>query len=447
MGFFDFLFGRIKENDGKAHVAPRQSSFGESKVDDKPQDLSLQQKYKNAYDNFPIVQACVDLTAFYVVQDFYFKGPKESKLNKMIETLNLKTHFRRVVKNTIKQGNCWVEVVKEGIKITKVKILDPLSMNNVRTISGKTIGYVQIVGNKALLWGKLEGEQQTFDSKPVERVGKVDDIVHYKINVQGSEKYGTPPTHAALTMLDIKDQVESDLKVVIKRYISPIIHAKVGSDVNPATSSAIDDVANELTDIYADTEYVTDHNVSMEVLAFKGKGIDPQPILNHIDEQIMIALHTPPVLIGKGGGQDRAVAEVNLRVFSVYIKSLRDEISTQFKDEFIIGQGIAGEEVEIVWGDVDKREEIDEIDRIIKLVQTNLLTPQNANDLLPQKYHEKLPEVESLPNQIGNQNIPIMNNPNDPTKSSKIVKGSRVNKTDFKTHLDEDVGKRDEANA
>ena len=58
----------------------------------------------------------------------------------------------------------------------------------------------------------------------------------------------------------------------------------------------------------------------MEVLAFKGKGIDPQPILNHIDEQIMIALHTPPVLIGKGGGQDRAVAEVNLRVFSVYIK-------------------------------------------------------------------------------------------------------------------------------
>ena len=60
------------------------SSTPAEQIEGLPQNQILQNKYVNAYHNYPIVNGAIDLTAEQVVQDFYFDGPDSDELNKCL---------------------------------------------------------------------------------------------------------------------------------------------------------------------------------------------------------------------------------------------------------------------------------------------------------------------------------------------------------------------------
>ena len=77
-------------------LVSRSSSYG-TIIDEEPQNVSLQQKYLNAYHRVPIVSASIDITAEQAVQDFYFEGPNSVRLTKWAEVVNLPQKLQKIL--------------------------------------------------------------------------------------------------------------------------------------------------------------------------------------------------------------------------------------------------------------------------------------------------------------------------------------------------------------
>src|SRR3990167_5277174 len=436
MGMLNRLFGRepqigISES-GIGLVSRGQDYWGNSEVDGTEQNISLQQQYDNAYNNFPIVAAAIDVTAEQVVQDFYFDGPNSGKLSKFAEEVNLHQNFLVITKHMIRNGNLWAEFPSSK----EMKFLDPKTMKTWRKLNGEGIGHSQeINGKKVALWGTTGSKDK--DSL-FEKKRNIKEIVHFKYNALAGDKYGNSLIHCVLPLLRVKDQIERDVKMIVRRYAAPIIHAQVGNDLHMASDTDITTVQTNLKDIYADTEYVTNHLVKFEVLGFKDKAMNVDSIMGRIDANIIAGLQVPPELIGLGTSS-KSEAEVKLRSFGRHVKSIQMSIRTEFEDKVIIGLGLGNINDHIVWGYAEEREEEINIDMLRGLVKDGIITPQKANSLLPEEYHEVLPKMEvgviGTPGNPQNQTPyqkgadAIKDKPTDPTLKQK-ESGQRRNKTD-----------------
>jgi len=432
------------------------SSAAFGSVDKEATDSDLHAMFENAYKNFPIVAAAIDITTEQVVQEFYFDGPGRKRLELFSDVHNLGVFFYRVCKMLLIHGNCWVECPKKGREIVELKILDPKTMTTFRSLTGEVIGHAQNVGASKVLWGST-GDKGN-DAQYSERK-KVDDIVHFKFNVIGSGKYGSSIIQPIVPMLKTMESIQSDTRIIVQRYAAPILHAKIGDETNPASSEDITMVKDAMQNIYSDTEFATNYLVDLKVLGFQGKALDLDPILNHVLSQVIAGLQVPPTLMGLATGTDKATAEVQLRSFGRHVKAVQRAIKIEFEDKIIIDQGIGSEKDKLVWGPVEEREKQVDYDLIRGLVKDGIITAQKANSLLPPEFQETLPlpatnaqlpgsqttsqdgvkSQDQTPYQKGSD--AIRQNPTDPTKSSKLLpSGERVVKSNVKVPLKERFG-------
>lgn len=442
----------LSEVNPGAGIVIRSHFFG-GKIDEQPQNLGLLQQYQLAYDNFPLVKGAVEKAVQYTVQDFYFRGPDEKLLNELKQTANLVDFVQRLARLRFAVGSVWVEPLLENPEDPKsvvgFKFLPTETMSIIRDLKGRPLAHVQEIGkNKQLVWGTVDNRRKAFKSN-ARKVGEFKDLIYNMRSPLGSEKYGKPLIHSSLEMLHIKGRLEDDLKVTAQRYIAPIIHARVGTPEEPASSGVVTAVGSKLKDIYADTEYATGSDVELKVLKFNEGGFDIQWLLNHVDNQILIGMSTPPIMVGKSMGTDRAVAEVNLRDYGRFIKSEQRSIKTDIEDQFIQNFLGLSQENELVWADVEERERMENIQALQSLFQGGLISLERANSLLPKAYQdpqwaaEQQAQREQMMQQSMQMNqqamqqggkAPLQKPTKDPT--TKSVGGINKNKTDVKNPLD-----------
>lgn len=417
------------------------------KVDDTQEDEEIVQDFKlfrNAYLNVPLVKGMVDVKTDQTIQEFYFQGPNEKKLNKFKNDRNLMHFFHRIATLLNIYGNAYGEVVIKNGEQPELKILNPEWIRVIRSKSGDVIGYIQrIEGNDVGVWGTTGdvAKDALMRSDPTKFKGKLESIFHFKLNVLGSDKYGTSMIRPMLPLLQTKMDMEADLSKALKRYISPLIWVKVGNNDLPASETDIQTVSQELQDIHSESELVTSHLVDAQVLGFNGKGMDIKTPFEHVDKQIISAGQVPPFLLGVGNS-DRATAEVGLRAFTRHVKSIQRVLKESFEDQIMRFHGLGSDQDELIWVQADERETDMEIDRLRGLTTDGLLTPQKANSLLPPKFHEKLPNPQELATPRSSQGkgadkISQNDTPNDPTKSTLRVPDKRVVRTDKRSPLDD----------
>jgi len=426
----------IKES-GVALVSKKEDNAFFSSEDER---IDLWNKYNNAYHNFPLVASAIDVTVDQSIQDFYFEERKTDyketdflkksdnilKIEKFSDEINLLTKLNRIARQMLVFGNCFVEIVSSGKKVKDLKILDPTTMSVIRSDKGIIEGYLQTVGNEKLVWGKIKNIQ-------AKKVGSVNDIAHFKYNVQKAEKYGTGIIHSVLPMLEIKEQVESMLNILLKRYAIPFLDITVGDEEHPPVQSDIDNVDSKVQQLEKETQFVHSYLVKCETKGFEGKAINLEAPLNHIDKQIIAGLQVPPILLGISNGIDRATAEVQLRSFGRHVKSLQRLIKVEFEDKII--KPYFSKNIKLIWGSVEEREQEIDFENIKGLVQANIITPQKANSLLPPKYHEILPNSNNI-KPSSKKSVPSLEVPTDPTKSTQLMDGRRVTKSEVKVPID-----------
>lgn len=442
MGIIERIFfrNRVTES-GQALVSLKgNNSYGLADSENHSR-AKLFQIYKQAYDQVALVTAIIDIQSDQTVQDFFFEGPNNKKIDKWADKVNLIQFFHRTTKLMLLYGNAYVELIKEKGDISELKSLNPIWMDVYRKNTGEIIGYSQTIGDqKEVLWGTT-GDSRT-DMSYKKKISKFDHIIHFKHNVLGSEKYGRSVIQSIIEPINIKLDMESNLRKVVFKYVAPLIWAKVGSNEFPANTDIVSEISNTLTDLSAESEITTSHLVDLQVLQFNSKGMDIKTPIEHIENQIITGGQVPPVLLGRPGA-DKATAEVQLRSFGRHIKANQRELKNEFEDKIIVGQNLGSAEDKLIWAQSEEREREIEIDMLRGLVTDGIVSAQKANDLLPPRFREKLPEIEPLnqnsmvdgvqkprPNQMKTDKVKL--NPNDPTMTTKDKKtlGKRVNKTD-----------------
>jgi hypothetical protein len=417
-----------------------------------PDRVALYKDYKTAYDNIPMITSIIDVHADQIVQDFYFEGPNKENLTDWADEINLGHFFHRMVKGLLIYGNAYVEVVREGEKITELKLIDPIWMEVYRKQTGDVVGFGQVIENKKkILWGTTG--DQTADLSYEKIYPLKNQIVHFKHNVISSEKYGMSLLRPLIASLKTKLGMEENLGIILRKYAAPLIVATVGNDSFPATESIVSDISSTLKDLQSESELTVSHLVQLSTLDFNNKGLDLQTPIQHIEQQIITGGQVPPVLLGRTGEKmDKSSSEVALRGFGRHVKSIQREVKIEFEDKIIKVQGLGDHEDKLIWEAADEREWQNVVDNIRGLVTDGILTPQKANDMLPPRYADELPDPMEVAAEMAaingaNQGPPgadgpratqskkspkIKDNPNDPTKTTKNPdsKGRRIVKTD-----------------
>ncbi|KKK80606.1 hypothetical protein LCGC14_2821800, partial [marine sediment metagenome] len=309
-------------------LVSRSSDFFGKDIDEEDQNIELQQKYLNAYNNFPIVSGSVDMVAEQAVQDYYFEGPNSDKLTKWAEVVNLPQKLLTIAKHMKIGGNIWAEIPNTK----ELKLIDPRTMKTWRKNTGDIIGHSQSIGFlDKVIWGSTGDPNK--DKHFIKR-SKLKEIVHFKYNCLASDKYGNGDIHSTIPLLETKDQIEADLKIIIRRYAAPIIHVKVGDEMHLPTDDDLSATRTKVQDIYADTEYVHSYLVKSKVLGFQGKLVDTSPLFMHIDNNIEVGMQTPlDLFYGKGEGGKGA--DTKSRNYGRHIKHIQRILKANIEDQIV----------------------------------------------------------------------------------------------------------------
>lgn len=435
-----------KENteEGKAYIAGKSGLLFQN-IDAESPNLRNIDKYFNAYSNYPLVSQSINSKTEQVIQDFRIEGPQKDALMKWADKIKLKSHLRRICKNGLIAGTYWSELLKlngvkkKGLSRLKTPItfkhLDPRTMRTYRTTKGKVLAHVQEVNNNKIYWG----------TKPknvyAKKGGTLEKMFCWRYNPIGDDKYGTSLIHSCLSMLETKDQMEADMKDVVKRYIAPIIHAQIGNDLHPADSDTVEAMESKLENIYTDTEYATNHLVEFNVLDLKNKGVDFNPVLGHVDSQILVGMENYTKLandmVGKNNNGERG-DEIKLREGGRNIRAIQDELASAIEEQ-VFYYMTGNYKNKLVFEAVEERAFELEVEILTTLVKNGILTPKKANTLLPDQFRDKIPKglLSELTQKsdIGrDQKVPpdekVKDNPNNPTKSTNIKDDKRVDKRD-----------------
>lgn len=317
-------------------------------------------------------------------------------------------------------------------------------MTVYREKTGDLTGYAQIIeDSKEVLWGTTG--DPSLDATFKKRVPGFDRIIHFRHNVFGDEKYGRSLVKSLVRDLNIKLDMEDNLKKVLFKYVAPLIWAKVGNDQFPAPESAVSEISTTLKDLSAESEVTTTHLVDLKVLDFNAKGMDIETPINHCEQQIITGGGVPPILLNRPV-EDAKAADTQLKNWGRRVKAIQRELKAEFEDLIIVGKNLGGHEDKLCWVQSEEREFEVMTDILRGLVTDRVLTPQKANDLLPPRYRIKLPEsYEEQGAQRASQftqGKQIKDNPNDPTQTTKNPKslGKRIKKLERSESEEEDPG-------
>jgi len=97
---------------------------------------------------------------------------------------------------------------------------------------------------------------------------------------------------------------------------------------------------------------------------------------------------------------DRAVAEVQFDAFDRRVKTIQRTIKRIAERRIFkahLGDVSEDQIPELMWGEPEQRQSREDMELIIQLKSSGIITAQKANSLLPEEYQEKLPEEIAKP--------------------------------------------------
>lgn len=360
---------------------------------------------ENAYLQVPIIKGGIDKTVDFVIgPGFFIKTKSEStkkKIEEFMEIQDFNTWLRRIIRDALVFGSAFSERVGESF----LKPLNPKYIFIRRDNKGKLLGYSQWMGS----------------GKPI--LFTPDEIVHFPLDPIGDTPYGTSVIRplvgsAKVSPLSIYLESQKISNTILNRRGNPPMHVKVGSDQFPASSADVTTVANELSDLQAVNEFVTNHTVDIGVLQYRGRIPELQPFFDNYENIIIYGLQVPAVLLGRANVPE-GLANVQMDAFERRAKSIQAFIEKEIETK--IFKFLTPEKVEFEWGQPTMEMEDLELTRLMNLMKTPDLSPITKLDIeskirillgLEQKKIPLPKKPEKSENPIKPKN-PDINNPDE----------------------------------
>lgn len=211
--------------------------------------------------------------------------------------------FQEIGDDLVKYSNAFlvksrVEQVMPGVKATGVFgnkpvggyfRIDPASVQIKRDKNGKIQKYRQIVN----------GEEKSFSPS---------DIVHFYIDKDADNAFGTPRISAALEDVKLLRKIEGNVISLIYRFAIPIYQWMIGIPEAgfQASDKEIDEAKAEVEKMAMDGVIVTNERTKVKAIGAEGVALDASGYLQYFEKRVFTALGVSESQMGRGGAKKDA---------------------------------------------------------------------------------------------------------------------------------------------
>lgn len=211
--------------------------------------------------------------------------------------------LQEVADDLVKYSNAFliksrVDVVMPGMKARGVYSdkpvggyfrVDPSTIRIKRNKHGKILLYQQIVN----------GEEKSYAPH---------DVVHFYLDKEPNNAFGTPRIVAALEDVKLLRKIEGNIISLIYRFAIPIYQWIIGLPENgfQATDREIAEAKNEIEKIAMDGVIVTNERTQVKAIGAEGEALDASAYLQYFEKRVFTALGVSESQMGRGGAKQDA---------------------------------------------------------------------------------------------------------------------------------------------
>lgn len=146
---------------------------------------------------------------------------------------------------------------------------------------------------------RINGDEQLFSPK---------DVIHFYIDKDPNNNYGTPMIIAALEDVKLLRRVEGNVVALIYRFAMPIYHWICGlpQDGKGATQNEIDELRDTISNMDIDGCIVTNERTDVKTIGAEGSALDSTGYLGYFEKRVFSALGVSDSQMGRGGSKQDA---------------------------------------------------------------------------------------------------------------------------------------------
>jgi len=256
------------------------------------------------YVDWPLVKSAVDWAIDTALENGYRIESEDQRgkeiCDKLGEVLKLDTdvlprwiwayHVDGNVFDEVRNGT--VEMLEGGGNFTGPVQLFPIPADQVRYKWKDAKG-------QEVEWGQVE---QSGQVKPL----KTETLLLQAWRPEGYDPYGTPIISSVLDDVETLITFQTDYRDIVKWYIKPLWHVKVGTAEKPASETLLASVKNNWEDREPDTDLITAGNIEIMEHGIGDKMPAVDNYLNYHDSKQTDGLQSPFIHVLRNASQASA---------------------------------------------------------------------------------------------------------------------------------------------
>ena len=189
--------------------------------------------------------------------------------------------------------------------------------------------------------GTIKTYQQTLGNDTVKF--KPTDVIHFYIDKEPSNAFGTPRIASALEDVKMLRRIEGNVERLIYRCLFPITQMKVGIPQQGmmATDQEIKEAQQVVEQLVDDGLIITNEKVEFKNLGANNVALNAEPYLNYFEKRVFSALYLSTSMMGRGGvKQDADSMEEQVHDAVKYFqKSISNFIQNNLFNELLLEGG------------------------------------------------------------------------------------------------------------
>ena len=242
--------------------------------------------------------------------------------------------------------------------------IDPSTIEIQRDTNGAIKTYQQTLGN------------DTVKFKPT-------DVIHFYIDKEPSNAFGTPRIASALEDVKMLRRIEGNVERLIYRCLFPITQMKVGIPQQGmmATDQEIKEAQQVVEQLVDDGLIITNEKVEFKNLGANNVALNAEPYLSYFEKRVFSALYLSTSMMGRGGvKQDADSMEEQVHDAVKYFqKSISNFIQNNLFNELLLEGGFnpilnEGDIVYFVFNEINLETKVKVENHYLNQYQGNAIT-------------------------------------------------------------------------
>ncbi len=322
--------------------------------------------YERLYFTSVDAATAIDLIAHYAITEIGFSGDEKDVeiAEEFAKRVNLRSRLINDVRMMLIYGNSYEYIANDENGEIVLQNLNP------KMVTIKVDKY---------------GEIQAYRYQPSKGVDLPPErIMHFAYGRLGNSPYGYSLVHQVYGDIVLKQAIEKVLAYIAHRMSHPLLHARVKNpqkikDVANLLASRIKDNSSSVEKIQILNEIVTDEGVELQVL---NPQLDISGIvraLEYLQNKVDKALKVPRIFYGEPEGSNRASSYNQIRIFRLFLDSLRAIVKEEMEKKLFPALNI---DVEIEFEEITTEEEMAWADIAAKLYQFGVIDANEARELI-----------------------------------------------------------------